>query len=555
MKEKLKHILHILTPTERKQFWVQIVLNILISIADIGALVFLLLIINFYINNGSNPGIDLLPAWMADRESAALIAMFFIFFSIKNFLGILISNWQFKFIGKVAVRISKEKLDSYLAGDYSEFVNIDSAEHIRKIAFQPFEFCQHILSGIQQIIIQAFLILITVIAIVTFNAKLFLLLFLILLPPVTLVFFFIKRKVSAAKKNIHSANESSIRFLLDALKGYVEGNIYQRNDFFSERFAIARQQFSKYVFTSLSVQSMPGRIIETFAVLGLFILIVIVKWTGVNDSSTLITIGAFMASAYKIIPGIVKIINETTQMKAYDFSIYDLYNGNNKNEADNFTRSDPIKSLELKNVSFKYKDQSILRNLSFCINCRDFVGISGRSGRGKTTVVNLLLGFLTPDKGNILINGNEVSPSEIKKHWPVISYVRQQPFLIHDTILKNITLNEKQPDTPTLDQALKYSGLKDFLTDFPEGVNKLITENGKNISGGQQQRVAIARAIYKNADIVFLDEPFNELDETSAISLVKYFKDLASSGKIVVMITHDSTSLSYCNKIISLDEQ
>jgi len=553
LKEKLKHTLYILTPAERKRFWFQIVLNILISIADIGALVFLLLIINFYINDPSDKSLDLLPIWMLDRESSALIAVFFILFSIKNLLGILISDSQYKFIGNIAVRISKQKLDSYLSGTYFEFVNIDSAEHIRKIAFQPFEFCQHILSGIQQIIIQGFLILLTVVTIIIFNAKLFLLLFLILLPPVTVVFFFIKRKVSAAKKNIHAANEHSIRFLLDALKGYVEGNIYQRNDFFSERFAMARQQFSKYLFTSLSVQAMPGRIIEIFAMLGLFILIVIVKWAGINDNSTLITIGAFMASAYKIIPGIVRIINESTQMKAYEFSIYDLNEGRQIKQTDNLTEIDSIKSLEFKDVHFDYKDQIILNDLSFHVDTGDFVGISGRSGRGKTTILNLLLGFLSPKDGKILINDDIVSSDEIKKYWPVISFVRQQPFLIHDTILKNIILDEKPHDAHKLKKALEISGLKDFLSGIPEGVDKIVAENGKNISGGQQQRIAIARAIYKNADLIFLDEPFNELDEASTMSLVTYFRDLASSGKIVIMVTHDNKSLSSCNKIISLD--
>jgi ABC-type bacteriocin/lantibiotic exporter with double-glycine peptidase domain len=82
----------------------------------------------------------------------------------------------------------------------------------------------------------------------------------------------------------------------------------------------------------------------------------------------------------------------------------------------------------------------------------------------------------------------------------------------------------------------------------------MITENGKNISGGQQQRIAIARALYKDADIVLLDEPFNELDEVSTLSLLNYFKELSAAGHTVIMITHDSKSLSYCNKIISLDE-
>ena len=99
------------------------------------------------------------------------------------------------------------------------------------------------------------------------------------------------------------------------------------------------------------------------------------------------------------------------------------------------------------------------------------------------------------------------------------------------------------------------SGLSDLLSKFPEGLKKIITENGKNISGGQQQRVAIARAVYKNSDLVLLDEPFNELDDESTTALVNHFKAMSSEGKTVLMITHDKKSLSHCNKIISLDEQ
>jgi hypothetical protein len=84
------------------------------------------------------------------------------------------------------------------------------------------------------------------------------------------VFFFIKKRVAAAKKNIHISNESSFRFLLDAMKGYVEGNIYHRNDFFLQRFITARQVFGKHLFDSHAVQAMPTRIIETFAVLDYF---------------------------------------------------------------------------------------------------------------------------------------------------------------------------------------------------------------------------------------------------------------------------------------------
>ena len=183
----------------------------------------------------------------------------------------------------------------------------------------------------------------------------------------------------------------------------------------------------------------------------------------------------------------------------------------------------------------------------------DFVGITGVSGRGKTTILNLILGFLTPISGKILVNHILVSPSEFKKYWPGISYVRQQSFLIHDSILRNITLQENNYDGEKLKHVLEISGLHDLIDSTPEGLKKMVAENGKNISGGQQQRINIARALYKDADLILLDEPFNELDESSGIFLVKYFNDLASLGKIVIMITHDSKNLSYCNKIVSLD--
>src|SRR4029077_5813747 len=101
-------------------------------------------------------------------------------------------------------------------------------------------------------------------------------------------------------------------------------NIYDRNDFFLKRFINQRRKFSSYLFDSFALQTMPSRIIEIFAVLGLFILIAIAKWSGNNDSGALIAIGAFMAAAYKIIPGIVKLINVAGQIRAYEYSITDL---------------------------------------------------------------------------------------------------------------------------------------------------------------------------------------------------------------------------------------
>jgi ABC-type transport system involved in cytochrome bd biosynthesis fused ATPase/permease subunit len=176
------------------------------------------------------------------------------------------------------------------------------------------------------------------------------------------------------------------------------------------------------------------------------------------------------------------------------------------------------------------------------------------SGKGKTTILNLLLGFLAPSSGEICINGMTVDPATRQQYWKRVAYVKQQAFLLHDTFLSNILLDTDTHDEQRLHWAIRAAGLTGLIGSFPEGLKKVINENGKNISGGQRQRVAIARAFYKDADLILLDEPFNELDETSECDLLHCFRDLTRRGKTVILITHNKKSLAFCNKTLSLDD-
>jgi len=197
----------------------------------------------------------------------------------------------------------------------------------------------------------------------------------------------------------------------------------------------------------------------------------------------------------------------------------------------------------------------VLNNFSLSLQKGDFIGITGASGQGKTTLLNILLGLLPAEKGHLIINSSPVDPNDIKNYWPFISYVRQQSFFIYDTIKKNITLEEDPHKNDDFTYSLEVSGLDELIETFPEKLDKIITENGKNISGGQQQRIAIARAVYKNSDLIILDEPFNELDEASELKILGHFIDMAKQGKIVILVTHNRKILTHCIKIISLDEQ
>jgi ABC-type bacteriocin/lantibiotic exporter with double-glycine peptidase domain len=285
----------------------------------------------------------------------------------------------------------------------------------------------------------------------------------------------------------------------------------------------------------------------------LFLLILISTYSD-ERSSALLLVGAFMAAAYKIIPGIVKVINAAAQVKAYEFAINELVKDDRFSEENHaVSRAEKIESVQLQNIQFHFGKASVLHDFSLCMKSGDFIGITGQSGIGKTTVLNLMTGFLEPESGEVLINSEKVSGKAAKKYWPQFSYVRQQSFLINDSILKNIVLDDGDYDLEKLETIIDITGLRPLVANYPEGIEMVLTENGKNLSGGQQQRIAIARALYHDANVYLLDEPFNELDEESEEILLLHFRELSAQGKIVVMVTHHKKAFSFCNKIISVN--
>jgi ABC-type multidrug transport system fused ATPase/permease subunit len=557
LKQLIKNISVILTHEEKRKFLRLILYDVVISILDISFLLLLLYVINFYTQPHHSTGNSAFPFNLFNKYPLLLITTFFILFCIKNFFGFLVFKTQYSYIYDVASRISKNNLLNYLEGNFSDYVNIDFSVRIRRIAYQPVEFSHSVLRSIQQIISQTVLILLTIIPIIIYKPLLFPLLFLILVPPVFITAFLMKKRLTSLRASGKIASEKAIQYLNEALTGFVESNIYDRKDFFAERYHSFQAKLNGYISEQMIVQNLPSRLIEVFAVLGLFMLILINSFVAKSDSVHIIILGAFMAAAYKIIPGIVKILNSSGQVKTYAYTVTDLLNEKNNSNTNpgNNTVNHTIDSIAFCDVCLNYHNHVVLNNFNLNIQKGDFRGISSKSGKGKTTLINLLMGFLSADSGNIFISDEIKDAGQRRGFWKNIAYVKQQPFLIRDSILKNITLAENNVNQQKLQEVIKVTGLADFLQKFPEGPKKLITEGGKNISGGQRQRISIARALYKDADLIILDEPFSELDRRSEDCLLIHFRELARSGKTVILITHNKESLSFCDSIISLDEK
>ena len=542
----------ILTPGEKGKFYALIFLDVLITLIDLVFLAVLLLVIAYYTGTINT---DWLPSSMLQviqGHPLILIGSFLFLFALKNLLGFLVFKKQFHFVYDVASRLSSENLTHYLSGPYSEFVNTDSSIHTRRISQQTIEFSHHVLRGSQQVISNAVLILLTVATIVLFDATLFGLLILMLLPAVVLVTVYTRKKLAGIRESARVQREKSIQYLNEALSGYMESNIYQRGDFFTGRYAKAQKKFNEGLASQLVIQNLPARLMEVFAVLGLFLLVVINTYI-IQSDSLLMLIGAFMAAAYKIIPGIVKILNHLQQIRIFSYTIDELKKERSFIEEKTPVYPSPIHSIEWRELTFSYGGQPILSGVSGKLEAGKLTGFSAASGAGKTTLIHLLLGFVEQDSGEIYFNEHKASQLERRSCWPRISYARQQSFLIHDSIQNNIALSD-EPDMERLWLALNETGLTNFITESEKGLDTVITENGRNISGGQRQRIMMARALYRDADLYIFDEPFSELDKETSGELILHLQSLADSGKMVLLITHDPDALQNCSKIIRLHE-
>lgn len=542
----IRKVLNILTRQERRHWGWHMVLDLFIAVADLVFLAALLLLMNHYTGGVMKGRWASLEPWLAKKDPVVLIGTFFFLFGIKNLAGYFIFRGQCRYLLSVASRISRRKLMEYLGGSYTNYIDIDTSVHIREISYHPREFSQHILGGLTHVFTQSFLILVTVTGIAFFNLKLFGLLLLVLLPPVFGAFYLIRRRLHSVRDVARRSSEKYLQHLQEALTGFVEGNIYHRREALAGRYLADQIEFNESVADQLTILGIPGRMVEVFAVFGLVLILAL------SGHTAILTIGVFMAAAYKIIPGVVKIMGATGQINTYAFTVDKL-----ATEKESFgpeVTTESIREIRCERLEFSYNGRKVLNRQDLDFRAGDFVGISGPSGKGKSTILNLLLGFLEPESGNIYINGEATDAAVRRSYWSRIAYVKQQPFLLHDTILNNIVLGGLIDDGGRLLDAASVSGLMGIIDAFPEKWDKVIAENGKNISGGQRQRIAFARALYKDADLFILDEPFSELDDLSEKEMMECCLRLTREGKTVLLITHNKKNLSFCHKIIELDE-
>jgi ATP-binding cassette subfamily C protein len=210
-------------------------------------------------------------------------------------------------------------------------------------------------------------------------------------------------------------------------------------------------------------------------------------------------------------------------------------------------------SIRLDGVSFAYGEEWVLRDASLSFPSGLLTAIVGPSGVGKTTVADLLLGLIRPQKGEVWIDDLPLAKVDLKKWRKMIGYVPQETLLLHDSVLINVTLGDPDLSVADAERALRAAGAWEFITEMPQGIYSTVGERGGMLSGGQRQRVAIARALVHKPALLILDEPTSALDTENELAICETLQQLTGEYTILA-ISHRATLMSAADQAYQLQD-
>ncbi|MCQ2562716.1 MAG: ABC transporter ATP-binding protein/permease, partial [Alphaproteobacteria bacterium] len=365
------------------------------------------------------------------------------------------------------------------------------------------------------------------------------------------------KPLNKAAKQASDSNSSLSGHIIDSISNYYVVKLFagrKREELYLKKPRQKRIQdsvFSAYMQRLFFI--IPGFLWDICIGALLFACVVLFMRGEIKVSEIVFTIGVFLqimgAINYIVfsIPDIVDKIGSATH--AYKELVVPLDIVDKEN-----AKSLKLKhgKIEFKNVSFKYKNKLVLRNLSFNVKAGEKVGIVGASGAGKTTLVNLLMRFYEPNKGEIYIDGqniNDVLQESLREN---IAFIPQEPTMFNRSIKENIAYGKQGATDKEIHLAAKEAAADKFILSTEKKYDSMVGDRGIILSGGQKQRIAIARAFLKNAPILVLDEATSALDSETELSIQKSF-DKLSKGRTTIAIAHRLSTLRNMDRIIVLD--
>ena len=358
------------------------------------------------------------------------------------------------------------------------------------------------------------------------------------------------------------ANRDRFHVVNEAMGGIKELKLMGLEAEFLQRFSGPAHDMAQQQTLGLVIGRLPRFALET-VLYGGFILMVLIMVVTENAAldDALPTFGLIGMAGMKLFPALQSIYSNLSSIRYSTEALEKLHQSVTSlaDPVEQDLSAPPLKlerNLQLRNLAFRYPGAELpsLNGLTLDITARTTIGIVGGTGAGKTTLIDLILGLLRPDGGQILVDGHEVTAGRVRAWQKSLGYVPQAIFLSDESVAGNIAFGVEpaQIDHAAVERAARIANLHDFVTrELPQGYATLVGERGVRLSGGQRQRIGIARALYHNPDVLILDEATSALDNLTEKAVMDAVHNLGHA-KTVIMIAHRLTTVRECDTIYLL---
>ncbi len=486
-------------------------------------------------------------------------------FLIKNLFLAGLIFFENKTIYKIKYDLSKKVYEYYIFSDYELYFKTDSATVSRNILSEVDRAINnliYIIKFLREILVVTVIFILLLISdpIITISLSI------IFSLSVGLFFMFVRKSLNSwANQNI-ILRKNLLQYVNEAFGSIKDIKIFQKEKKFTEKFSQNILLSAKNSFFYQLVLNAPKIFLEVLSISLILVITLYFLILDKNLNSFLPFLTLIVVSIIRLVPSFNTISQSISVYKSncpsVEIVLNEITKSNEKKlvressaDSNSLKNEENFKSLELKNISYIYPSASSasVKEISLKIDKSQSIGITGKTGSGKTTLFLIMLGLLKPSTGSIFFNNKELNKN-LKKWRSKIGYISQDIFLLDDSIKKNITFfeDDNEFDKSKFQKVLEHSELKNFIDNLPNNSETKVGSNGIKLSGGQKQRIGIARALYKDPEILFLDEATSALDNETEEKIIKNIKEFTS--KTIIIITHRLSTISNCNKIFLIDD-
>lgn len=480
------------------------------------------------------------------------------FFILKNYISIFLNKKQAKIAFQLSSEYSLLLSKNYILGNYSNFIKEKKSSLVKEILFVANDFVSNIVLSLNTILSEIILLMAFICIGLFYYVKATVILILVF----GITLFIIKHfnrstlaKINKIKSRDYEANISNLNNLLN---GYLSIKSNAQIDFFLKKFKNSNDQLNSNYAILHAKRVNVSRQTEILLILILCIGYFYLTIFPIEPSNLVLFLSLFVALFFKTIPSINKLNVSFTSFYSHLYTL-ELLEEKLSSINHNTTTNNSLsfsESITLKEIHFYYEpDVPILKNLTLRLEKGSFSAIIGKSGKGKTSLLNIIAKLVNPISGNLYIDNQEINENNKYDYFNMITYLTQKPFIYEGTLIENINLNNTITNLDVFNEIIIGLDLKDTIENLPNGLQSFIGSEGNLLSGGQLQKICIARALLNSTEILILDEATNSLDKYSEEKIINFIYNFSKKHKVtVILISHFiKTTENLYSTIINLD--